>query len=129
MSAVEVIACEIKDMKLVAKALKRCKGVFVDACLKVSEEPKIDTHRLYSKDVTGVGIRLDGWKYPVVLKDGEISYDNFNGSWGRIERLQEFQQAYAVESVKAKAYASGRFMSISEAQREDGCVEIMCSCY
>lgn len=52
---------------------------------------------------TGTAVYLSGWKYPMVIeKDGNIKMDNYNGSWGSNDRLNEFKQEYSHEALKIK---------------------------
>lgn len=84
-------------------------------------------HPHYEKDVkvyqarkTGLCVDLPGWTYPIVidLATGDVSYDNYNGHWGKISELEKFTQAYAVEKVKLDAYANS-FM-VEETVVEEG---------
>jgi hypothetical protein len=44
-------------------------------------------------------MQLPGWRYPVALntKTGEVTFDNYNGSWGNIEELQRIKQEYKAQ--------------------------------
>ncbi len=56
----------------------------------------------------GIGIRLKDWEYPIVVKDdGTIAYDNYDGQWGDIKRLEELQDAYALEKASMEARRQG----------------------
>ena len=56
-----------------------------------------------------VGIKFADWKYPVVVKDnGTVAYDNYNGSWGDIARLNELKAYYGLEKAKIEARRAGR---------------------
>jgi hypothetical protein len=45
--------------------------------------PVQGTHRLFSGHVSGLGVQLPDWRYPVVcnLSSGELKFDNYNGHW------------------------------------------------
>jgi len=65
-------------------------------------------HKLYQTTEEGIAISLPGWKYPVVVKqDGSISYDNYNGSWGKIEELNKLKAYYGLEKAKIEARKQG----------------------
>ena len=70
------------------------------ACAQVGAtfDPVVKDVKLYgSQKITGRTVKFPGWQYPCVISpDGQtLSYDNMNGSWGDIARLNEFKQAYA----------------------------------
>ena len=65
-------------------------------------------HKLYSTTEKGLAIHLQGWKYPIVVKeDGTVSYDNYNGSWGKIEELNKLRAYYGLEKAKIEARKKG----------------------
>ena len=65
-------------------------------------------HRLYSSRETGIGVMLADWRFPVVIKDdGTVDYDNYNGSWGDIARLNELKAYYGLEKAKIEARRAG----------------------
>ncbi|MFN9938220.1 MAG: hypothetical protein ACK56I_01990 [bacterium] len=82
------------------------------------------TTRLFSQDVTGLQVRLRDWTYPLVIQTetGKLKYDNYNGHWGKPERLDEFLQAYAVEKTRLEALMQG--YSCVEQQLSDGRVKL-----
>ena len=65
-------------------------------------------HQFYSNLVEGLGVQLPGWKYPVVIqKDGQIAFDNYNGTWGDEKELNKFSQQYAVAAIEQEAMHQG----------------------
>lgn len=66
--------------------------------------------KLYQGNYNGIAVKLDDWKYPVVIdtNKGELAYDNFNGSWGKQEQLdtllQEYVKQEAVDVYSAQGY-------------------------
>lgn len=82
------------------------------------------THRLFSGEMTGLGVQLPEWRYVVVcdLSSGELKYDNYNGRWGDQQHLDSFLQSYAVEKAKIEARRKGH--STTEAQLADGSVKL-----
>jgi hypothetical protein len=129
MSNVVTIQCEITDLACIKAAANRDKAKLVGADGVTVKEPVKAKHKMYSDTKTGVGVLLDGWRYPVVFNEKEAFFDNYNGRWGELEKLDLFKQAYAVESVLARARSSCQFASISESQLEDGRVEVLCTAF
>ncbi len=80
------------------------------ACLRLSlAEPAQETVKLFSDTVTGLAVRLPGWRYPVVFDTnaGGARFDNFGGRWGEQAELDRFLQAYAAEKIKIEARKQG----------------------
>ena len=88
------------------------------------EQPKVETVALFSTQVTGLAVRLVGWRYPVVFdcQSGESRFDNYQGHWGKQEQLDQFLQAYAVEKVKIEARRQGH--SVLEQVLNDGQIKL-----
>ena len=58
-------------------------------------------HSMYNgQTCTGRGFQLPGWRYPVVVTEGVIEYDNYGGHWGEQATLETVTQRYAVEVAK-----------------------------
>jgi len=95
------------------------------ACDRLRLEPPVDGKaKLFSGEVEGLAVRLRDWRYPVVFqtRTGEAKYDNFNGRWGEQARLDEFLQAYAVETTKIEARRKGH--SVTEQSLADGSIKL-----
>ena len=114
MSHVVQIQTQVRD---VAAARAGCRRLGLP-------EPVNETVKLFSQTVTGLAVRLRDWRYPVVFDTatGESRYDNYNGKWGKQERLDQFLQAYAVERAKIEARRNG--YSVSEQPLEDGSIKL-----
>lgn len=66
------------------------------------------THHLYGGTEKGIGIKIPGWNYPVVVKDnGTLAYDDYNGSWGNKQDLTKLTAYYGLEKSKIEAEAEG----------------------
>ncbi|TWU51155.1 hypothetical protein [Rubripirellula reticaptiva] len=94
-------------------------------CVRLGlDEPVEGEVKLFSETVTGLGVRLKDWKYPVVFNTttGETKFDNYQGHWGRQSRLDEFLQAYAVEKTKLEARRKG--YSVAEHRLADGSIKV-----
>jgi hypothetical protein len=80
------------------------------ACQRLGLPPPVQgTHRLFASSITGLGVQLTGWRYPVVchIDTGQLEFDNFKGHWGDSAKLDQFLQAYAVKRSKAEARRRG----------------------
>ena len=114
MSHIVKIETKIRDVHAIRKA---CSHLDLPT-------PIHDSHQLYNTTVTGWGVRLRDWHYPVVCmtNSGEVAYDNFGGRWGDAGRLDEFLQRYAVEKTKIEARRQG--YSSTEQQLENGSIKV-----
>jgi hypothetical protein len=95
------------------------------ACQRLQlPQPIQGSHRLFSGEVTGLGVHLPDWRYPVVcqLDTGEIKYDNYGERWGEQRHLSAFLQSYAVEKAKIEARRKGH--TCTEQQLADGSVKL-----
>ena len=87
-------------------------------------KPKLGTFEVFTKEVTGMGVELPGWRYPVVcdLGTGNIQMDDFGGRWGDRAQLERFLQAYAVEVAKVEARKKGH--TVVEQALKDGSIKL-----
>lgn len=60
------------------------------------------THRLFETSETGLGFKLKGWHYPLVLTNDGLKFDDYNGAWGNRADLEAITGEYALQ-VAAKA--------------------------
>ena len=61
-------------------------------------------HVLFDGSHTGYGVKLKGWRYPMVIETGgDAKYDNYGGSWGDADQIQKLKQAYAAEVAHKEA--------------------------
>jgi len=89
------------------------------ACQRLGLSFTEGTHKLYATNENGIGIKLPGWQYPIVVKsDGTIAYDNYNGHWGKIEELNKLRAYYGLEKAKIEARKKG--YSVYETQDQEG---------
>jgi hypothetical protein len=114
MSHLVTIKCELRDPAAIRAACARLK----------LPAPEQGTHDVFSKDVTGLAVKLPDWQYPVVIDTatGQAHYDNFNGRWGEQRHLDAFKQAYAVERAKLEARKHG--YTVREQSLSDGSVRL-----
>ena len=95
------------------------------ACRRLHLPPaRHDTFELYSESFTGLGIELPKWRYTVVadLQTGNLKFDNYGGSWGDQEYLDQFLQRYTVEAATIAARKQGH--SVQERRLDDGSVKL-----
>ena len=114
MSHIVQIQTQVRDPVAVAAACQR---------LKLAA-PQMETVKLFTTTETGLVVRLNGWRYPVVcdLASGSVKYDNFNGSWGEYAQIHKFLQSYAVEVTKLEARRKGH--SVTEQPLADGSIKL-----
>jgi len=87
-------------------------------------QPTSGTFTLFSSQVSGLGVELPGWKYPVVCQvdTGQIQYDNYQDHWGEQQHLDRFLQCYAVEKAKIESRRAGH--TCTEQQLADGSIKL-----
>ena len=114
MSHVVQIKTQVRDAAAVRAGCKRLK----------LNPPVVREVKLFSQTVNGLAVQLRDWRYPVVFdtQTGESKFDNYQGKWGKQERLDEFLQAYAVEKTKIEARRKG--YSVSEQSLSDGSIKL-----
>jgi hypothetical protein len=79
--------------------------------------------RLFDRVAQGIGVQLDGWRFPVCIEsDGNLLFDNFGGFWGVPEKLDQFQQAYAF--CKATIEARRQGYTCQESVMADGSIRL-----
>jgi hypothetical protein len=114
MSHVVQIATQVRDAAAVRAG-----------CVRLGlDQPVEGEVKLFTQVVTGLAVQLRDWRYPVVFNTatGETKYDNYNGHWGKQDRLDEFLQAYSVEKTKIEARRKG--YSVVEQALADGSIKL-----
>src|SRR4051812_30887861 len=77
------------------------------------------THALYSSREKGFGLKLNGWQYPVIIKeDGTIAYDTYGGAWGNIAQLEDLQGWYALSAAQLECSNLGWHTELDPVKRE-----------
>ena len=113
MSHTVTIKTTITDIQAIQAACQR---------LKLAQ-PITGDVRLFDRIATGIGVQLDAWRFPVCIEsDGNLLFDNFQGLWGVPEKLDQFQQAYAVEKAKLEARKQG--YTCQESVLADGSIRL-----
>ena len=113
MSHTVTIRTQIRDFHAIQAACER---------LKLPQPTKGDV-RLFDRVAQGIGVQLDDWRFPVCIdSDGKLLYDNFGGFWGLPEKLDQFQQAYAV--CKATIEARKQGYTCMESLLADGSIRL-----
>jgi len=78
------------------------------ACQRLSLTLAEGKVKFYSTEEEGMLVQLPGWKYPICIKEnGHVSYDNYNGQWGKIEKLNKLRAYYGIEKAKIEARKQG----------------------
>jgi hypothetical protein len=114
MSHIVTVKTQIRDREALAAACRRL----------ALNEPQQGTARLFSGEVSGLLVRLPGWRYPVVadVTRNELHYDNYGGQWGAQEQLHRLLQAYAVEKARLEARKAG--YTVTEQPLPDGSIKL-----
>ena len=114
MSHIVEIKTEVRDAAAVGAACERMR----------LEPPIHGTTRLFSGEVTGLIVKLPGWRYPAVFdtESGQARYDTFNGRWGQPAEFERFLQSYAVEKTKIESRRRGH--SVTEQSLPDGSIKL-----
>jgi hypothetical protein len=72
---------------------------FVQACGDLGYEVQRDASaKLFQSDAlftNATVVKIPGWNYPVVCKDGKLHFDNYKGRWGEASQLDKLKQQYA----------------------------------
>ena len=78
----------------------------------------------YSKLQEGIGIKLPGYQYPVVvdLVTNEIASDTYNGKWGDPKIQENLLQFAGVEAAKLEAANKG--YDITETLLDNGDIQL-----
>lgn len=117
MSHIVTAAVEIKNEKALDRAIRK-RGEQVGL-----QDKGTKVHELYGgQRVEGRGVQLRDWRHPVVIdtKTGKVSYDNYNGAWGKEEELDKLVQAYAAETQILAAEMDGTFCLHNESVLANG---------
>jgi hypothetical protein len=113
------VATQIRDLKALDAACRRLQIPL----------PSHRTVRFYDQELTGFGLHLPGWVYPILIEHekGTILYDIYGGAWGDIRELHKLTQAYAVELELQRAKQLG--YAITETTEADGTIQLTCTSY
>jgi len=107
------IRTQIRDIQAIQAACQRLK----------LPQPTQGEVCLFDRVAQGIGVQLEGWRFPVCIdSDGNLLYDNFQGLWGAQEKLDQFQQAYAV--CKATIEARKQGYTCQESVLADGSIRL-----
>lgn len=113
MSHTVTIRTQITDIHAINSACQRLK----------LPQPTTGEVKLFDRVAQGIGVQLDGWRFPLCIEsDGNLLYDHFQGFWGSPEKLDLFQQMYAVEKAKLEARKQG--YQCSESLLADGSIRL-----
>jgi len=84
-------------------------------------------HKLYGRQhAEGIAFKLPDWNHPVVIntETGEVSYDNYGGSWGKQVELDKLVQRYSIERTKEEAEIAGGYTFEETVNPETGEVTV-----
>lgn len=120
---VQVKNVEITDGTALHAAVSRIEGA------TLIHGMESHNYSIFNTDVCGIGIQLDGWHYPIVidLENGKLYYDNYGGSWGDQDKLDELAQMYSVEKTRLQAAQYGYM--VQEEKLEDESLKLTLTAY
>jgi hypothetical protein len=64
--------------------------------------------KLYDGTYKGMFVHFKDWRYPVVISDGNLVYDSYNGLWGNEQDIGRFRQGYAANVVRIAGINDGK---------------------
>lgn len=98
MSHTITVQIEMRDRDAIAAAVTRMGGRVIGE----------GTHHLYGGEETGYAIHLEGWRYPMVIReDGTLCYDDYHGRWGDPQDIDELQAEYALARAEQECHRLG----------------------
>lgn len=105
------------EIKTELKFSEKTKSILAAACKKMglTLEPWAK-HKLFSSSETGFGVKLPGWRHPIVLNESGIKKDNYNEAWGKEVELKKFMRRVNAEHVISEARRKG--YSITEVETD-----------
>lgn len=100
---------------------------FIEACkdlgYPVTQNTSVKLFQQGSNFENVTSVNVPGWRYPVVVDNGQVHFDNYNGKWGSIEGLNKLKQRYArnvaVKEARKKGYR------VREKQEENGRIKLV----
>ena len=97
------------------------------ACVRLNlEVPVRGKTKFYEPgNIEGWLVKLQGWRYPVAIQsDGGVKFDNHNGHWGDMSKLDELAQYYVVEGARMQAEQSGGVVTEEVCENGDIAVNV-----
>lgn len=98
MSHTTTVELEIKSMSALRTAC-------AELGYQIRED--VDVNMFDGQRIRGTEVTIPGWHYPIVISQGKIHYDNYEGRWGDSKKLDALRQRYAVNVQKEAARARG----------------------
>lgn len=113
------VKAKFTDPKAVEAAAKEMGAEIVRGKLKL--------HQPDSAVENGFGVKLPGWRLPVIIntQTGEASYDNYKGRWGAESELHKFTQLYATH--KATLFAKSKGLLVTRTTQANGSIKLQLS--
>lgn len=101
MSHTTTIDLEVKDLEALEEACS-------DLGYQIEHNVDVKLYERGSAFQNATRIKIPGWEFPVVVKDGKVHYDNYEGVWGSQDKLDALKQRYArnaaIRAAKRKGY-------------------------
>jgi hypothetical protein len=102
------------DQESVKKTIEELGGTYIEAK---------EVNLFEGRQECDYAVQLRGWRYPVAIKDGVATFDNYEGRWGSQESFNEFRQKYA-ENVTLKQAQTGGFRVLSRNLTAEGTIQL-----
>lgn len=74
--------------------------------------------RMYDGTYKGMFVHFKNWNYPVVIANGDLRYDSYNGAWGNERDLKQFRQTYAANVVIVEGQREGLILQSDSGYKE-----------
>lgn len=74
--------------------------------------------KMYDGTYRGMFVHFKNWNYPVVIANGDLRYDSYNGAWGNERDLKQFRQAYAANVVIVEGQREGMTLQSDSGYKE-----------
>lgn len=74
--------------------------------------------RMYDGTYKGMFVHFKNWNYPVVIANGDLRYDSYNGAWGNERDLKQFRQTYAANVVIVEGQREGMTLQSDSGYKE-----------
>jgi hypothetical protein len=76
-----------------------------EICESEEIKTKYGKHTIFNKTIEGLGIFIDGWKFPIVVdKDGTILYDNYGSNPGSMEKFSSLCKDYIKRDLEIQGF-------------------------
>jgi len=72
---------------------------------------------------SGLAVHLPNWRYPMILDNGKVYFDNYHGNWGKMSEFDKVKDHYGLELSKQQAIIKG--YTFHERKTQDGKIQLV----